>query len=85
MICPKAIQVSAEAIIIWRAARSVFVGQRWIVHGSTTTKVAAYSPSCPASSGASSTPRPFRWNAKASGILGRPVKPGDDTVVCDES
>src|SRR6266852_2495121 len=34
--------------------------------------------SCPASSGASSTPRPLGLSTAASGILDRPVKPGDD-------
>jgi hypothetical protein len=33
----------------------------------------------PRESGASSTPRPIGSIAGVSGILGRPVKPGDDT------
>ena len=35
-------------------------------------------PSCPASSGASSTPRPLGSSTSASGIRGCPVKPGND-------
>jgi hypothetical protein len=36
--------------------------------------------SCPASCGVSSTPRPFGSITAVSGILDRPVKPGDDIV-----
>jgi len=33
-------------------------------------------------SGASSTPRPIDSITAVSGILGRPVKPGDDNWIC---
>ena len=36
----------------------------------------------PRESGASSTPRPIGSIAGVSGILGRPVKPGDDNSMC---
>jgi hypothetical protein len=45
-------------------------------------KVESYSPlSCPASSGASSIPEASWSSTAVSGILDRPVEPGDDTVI----
>ncbi len=43
-------------------------------------KVGQHSPlSCPGLTGASSTPRPLGSSTTVSGILDRPVEPGDDT------
>ncbi|MCC8982023.1 hypothetical protein [Bradyrhizobium acaciae] len=53
----------------------------WVIEQSTDPACPPFIPlSCPASCGASSTPRPLGSSTEVSGMLDRPVEPGDDST-----